>query len=120
MPSDAPLLIRAGMASADAGRLPEAERAFRLAIRAAPGQGKAYGYLGFVYLSQNRTGEALPLLERAAAIDPGDAPARFNLGVARLAAGDRAGAAAERDALRALDPRLAAELDARLKTPARR
>ncbi len=116
VPGDAPLLIRAGMVLADGGRLPEAERAFRLAIRAAPDQGKAYGYLGFVYVSQNRTSEALPLLERAAAIDPGDAPARFNLGAARLAAGDRAGAAAERDALRALDPRLAAELDSRMRS----
>jgi protein O-mannosyl-transferase len=116
MPGDAPLLIRAGMASADTGGVLEAERAFRLAIRAAPAEAKAYGYLGFVYLSQDRTAEALPLLERAAAIDPGDAPARFNLGIARLAAGDRAGAAAERDSLRALDPRLAAELDARMRS----
>jgi Flp pilus assembly protein TadD len=85
-PDDAPPLLEAGTALADAGRFAEAEAAFRRAIRAAPELGKAYSYLGFLYLNQNKLGDALPLLERAVALDPTDAAARANLAVARKGA----------------------------------
>lgn len=108
-------VVETGKALAVAGRLAEAENAFRMAIRAAPDRAEGYGDLGLVYLNEGKTRDAIPLLEHAVMLDPKDAAARFNLGTARLAAGDRAGAIAERDALRPIDPRLAAELTARFR-----
>jgi protein O-mannosyl-transferase len=81
--ADVPLLIELGTTLADAGDWASAERAFRLAIRAAPDQAKAYSYLGFVYLSWNKPKDAVAVLERAVALDPGDATARSNLAAAR-------------------------------------
>jgi Flp pilus assembly protein TadD len=85
--ADAPLLIELGTTSADAGDWASAERAFRLAMRAAPDQAKAYSYLGFVYLSWNKPRDAVSVLERAVALDSSDATARSNLAAARRAAG---------------------------------
>lgn len=117
---DGPALVEIGKASAEAGRNADAEEALRMAIRAAPDKGDAYGDLGLVYLSEGRSADAIPLLERSVKLAPNDSPTRFNLALARLANGDRRGAAAERDALRALDPRLADELTARLEREGRR
>jgi Flp pilus assembly protein TadD len=108
---DGPRWLAAGKALADARRWDEAERALTLAIRAAPDDAGAHSYLGFAYLSDARAHEAIPLLEKAVMLDPGDAVARFNLAVARLATDDLSGAIRERDALRAIDPRRAAEVD---------
>ena len=110
-PEDAPRLIAAGRALNEGGHWTDAEQALRLAIRAAPDDAVAHGYLGFILRSHDRAGEALPLLARAAALNPSDANARFNLALARLATGDVEGARRERDILRLLDPARAAQLD---------
>ena len=111
---DAPLLIENGKALAEAGHRSSAERALRRAILAAPDSSQAYGDLGFLYLEEGKAADAIPLLEKAEALDPNDAPTRFNLGVARLSLGDTAGAVAEREVLRSMDPRLAGELTDRM------
>jgi Flp pilus assembly protein TadD len=65
-------------------------------------------------LSRGDTRGALSELERAVTLDPADAASRYNLAIARLAAGDVEGAIRQNDALRSLDPRLAADVEARL------
>ena len=57
---------------------------------------------------------ALPNLERAVALNPNDPPSRYNLAIAQIATKDLEGAAAQRNALRSLDRRLADDVDARL------
>jgi tetratricopeptide (TPR) repeat protein len=51
--------------------------------------------LGFVYLKQKKTDEALQILERVVAQNPDRASARYHLGLALIAKGDRAKARGE-------------------------
>ena len=113
--SQTPILLAAGKTLAASGQRDVAERAFTRAVRAAPSQAKPLQYLGALRIEEGRAAEALPLLEKAVALEDRDAAARFALGVARLAVGDASGARRERDQLRLLDPRLADDLDRRLR-----
>lgn len=76
-----------------------AERTFREIIRRDPRFHRAHYNLAVLLASTGRVGEARASLERAAALAPGDAAVRYNLGlVARARDG---GAAAEREAYEA-------------------
>lgn len=75
-----------------AGRWRDSYSLWRHAIAVRPASGLAHVNLGVAYLSDGRPHEALPLLVRAAAIDPHDPFAHLNVIRARLAVGDTAGA----------------------------
>ena len=60
----------AGFAALNAGRLAEAEAAFRAVLEVNPQDSDALGGLGLVRLRQGRTDEARELLGRAIAADP--------------------------------------------------
>jgi len=87
------------------GRPDEAVALFRRAIEREPKNGEVLLYLAGALASTGRPAEALPFFERA--LDTGQRTTMTlnGLGLARLAVGDRRGAAAAfRDSLR-LDPR---------------
>jgi len=71
----------------------DSESLWRHAIDINPRSGLAYGNLGVTLLDRGDAAGALPLLQRAAALDPNDAFAPMNLARAQLAVGDTAGAA---------------------------
>ncbi len=62
-------------------------------------------WLGFLKVKGEKSGEALPLLREAAAIDPGRAPVWSSLGYALIMTGDIEAARAALDRALALDPR---------------
>ena len=66
-----------------AGRFPEAERDFRAALSSEPDSAEALSNVGAIIAQQGREAEALPFLERAAALNPGNAVTEGNLMLAR-------------------------------------
>lgn len=80
--------VRAAMAAHQRGDLALAEREYRTALALAPDHAIALHYLGVIAYQQRRAAEALPLLERAAALVPGEPEFHNNLGLT-LAALDR-------------------------------
>lgn len=93
-----------GAALALRGRLDDAMRHYREAIRIHPGYVKALNSLGGALLMQGRAAEALGPIGEAVRIDPESADARYNLGLALAAAGRPAEAAAAYGEARRLDP----------------
>ncbi len=93
------------------GRASEAVPFLEVALRATPESASANTNLGWAYAGTGRTTEAIPLLEKAIRLAPRVAVVRGYLVRVRLQAGDPAAAARENEALRAIDPELAAELD---------
>lgn len=81
-----------------AGRLPDAVRAFREALRLNPTYPEALNNLGAALVQGGMPAEAVPLLQRAAAVRPRDPRVQFNLGNALRDSGrvDAAYAAFER------------------------
>lgn len=97
--------FRVGQTLERAGDLAGAVRHYTRATEIDPGEAaprqalaRAAGQLGITLAQQGRDAEALPLLEQAARMAPGSAPAHLNLAVeyARLGRIDEARAAAER------------------------
>ncbi len=88
-------LLRAGLAHHQAGRLKEAEDAYRAALATEPDHPKALYLLGVLCMGADRLGEAVDLLRRAVAAAPDDTDARFNLGNALYRQGDLESALAE-------------------------
>lgn len=88
-------LLRAGLAHHQAGRLTEAEAAYREALAGDPNQAKALYLLGVLRTSEGRLDEAVALLEKAVATAPEDTDARFNLGNAFYRKGDLQAALAQ-------------------------
>ena len=82
----------------EAGRLDEAERGFRLALKLAPKDAAILARLGALLLQGARWGEGAALLEQSVAIDPRQRDVLTNLGNAlvELARPDEAVAAYER------------------------
>jgi tetratricopeptide (TPR) repeat protein len=70
----------------------EASRAERASIALAPAGATAHNGLGLIASDEGRTQEAAAEFERASALDPNNPSYLANLGNARRAAGDRAGA----------------------------
>jgi predicted AlkP superfamily phosphohydrolase/phosphomutase/tetratricopeptide (TPR) repeat protein len=64
------------------GDLDEATRRYTDAIEADSLSTDAYVNLGQVYIDRKAYGEAIDVLQQAKAISPGNAPARFRLGIA--------------------------------------
>jgi tetratricopeptide (TPR) repeat protein len=84
-----------GVALAREQRPAEAERCYREALRRSPGHAPARVNLGALYLEQGRFAEAAESFEAAVGSLPSNrGPVLANLALARLGAGDEAGAAA--------------------------
>ncbi|HZP67724.1 MAG TPA: sulfotransferase, partial [Rudaea sp.] len=86
--------LAAGIAALKAGKPVEAERQFRAAVGAGREDAEALRLLAMALHMQRHEGEARALLERAAALKPGDPLIQNGLGTTLDASGDRAGAAA--------------------------
>ena len=80
-------LLSAAHAAHQAGRLAEAVRGYRRALRAAPDHADALHLLGIALLQSGDAKEALAPLRRAARVSPQDAAIRLNLGNALAQAG---------------------------------
>lgn len=94
-------LISRGMQAQQAGDLDAAEQHYRAALAAAPEHPFALHYLGMTAHQQDRSADALPMLQRSAALVADEPDFHNNLGLA-LAALDRddEALAAYREALR--------------------
>ncbi len=81
--------VKAALAHAlsaqQAGRLAEAAASYEAALAQSPDQFDALHMLGVVRYQQGEFESALPLLDRALVIVPGDAAARFNRGLVQSA-----------------------------------
>ena len=77
-----------GRRGSRAGRLDEAERAYREALALAPGNALADHYLGVIATHRRNLGEAMPRLERTVAAHPDEPDFHVHLGLA-YAASDR-------------------------------
>lgn len=91
-PGDFQASVRLGMAAAAAGLTDEALAAFDHALAINPACGDCRHRKGIIYLTEFWRGDAVAELAAAAALTPGDAALWSDLGVARVKAGDRAGA----------------------------
>jgi tetratricopeptide (TPR) repeat protein len=83
---DPDALVRSGADAHRAGRLDEAERAYRGALALAPGHTLADHYLGVIESHRGRLADALPRLERTAAARPDEPDFHVHLGLAYAAA----------------------------------
>ncbi len=90
-----------------AGKLREAERAYRAVLAAQPRQPDALSLLGVVLEALGEPQQAVGFIRKAVAIDPKAALFRLHLGNALQAAGDVANAAVEFRAAVRLQPQLA-------------
>ena len=92
--------IERALAAHRAGRLEDALAAYRAALALRPDDAEASSLTGLALAQAGRPGEALPLLERAVELDPGQAGLRFNLAEGYVLARDTERAlAALRDVL---------------------
>jgi Flp pilus assembly protein TadD len=73
----------------------EAEKHHRRAVELAPGKAMYLNNLGFSLLVRRRHKDAVPVMERAARLDPTNHRIRTNLGFAHAAAGDMVRASRE-------------------------
>lgn len=74
-------LLNLGLLQAKAGRLDEAEKAFKAAIERNANSAPAFNHLGIVYRRLGRFTEADAAYQQALEVDPNYANAYFNLGV---------------------------------------
>jgi tetratricopeptide (TPR) repeat protein len=84
-PSTAPdpqKLFAAGEAALHAGKLDEAEGAFRQVVAINPGVAGAYANLGVIYMRRKQWPQALEMLHKAEKLAPGIAGIRLNIGLA--------------------------------------
>jgi predicted TPR repeat methyltransferase len=72
------------------GDLEAAAQAYHQVLDANPDHFDALHYLGVLYYQQSHPDQALPLLEKAVFLNPGDASCRSNLGLVLLALGNTA------------------------------
>jgi tetratricopeptide (TPR) repeat protein len=96
-PGDSGHHYRAGVALRGLGRVDEAEKAFREALRLDPSNVDALNDLGNLLAEKGRLGQSLEFLEKAARLKPGAASVWTNLGVTYAQMNDYD------EALRALD-----------------
>jgi len=107
-PTDAQAAYRAALAFAEAGRLPDAEVAFRLTVERDPRFARAWYNLGLLLAQTERLPEAVTALAKAESLASNTPDYPYALATVLLRAGDREGArAAARRAL-AIDPNHAA------------
>jgi tetratricopeptide (TPR) repeat protein len=103
-PAEAAEWIARGVAHEAAGRLKDAERAYRRAIRIAPSDAAAQFNLGTVLLARKRPQAAAERLAQATALDPTMAVAWFNLAHAQEELGRLRSAASSLRRAIAADP----------------
>jgi Flp pilus assembly protein TadD len=97
--------LKLGMAYAQAGRLGDAERAFRAGLASTPeAVPRAHLELGRVLVQAGRIEEACREFRAEVEVDPRSREARTNLVVCSLSAGDPAGALAQAERLDAEAP----------------
>ncbi len=106
-------ILRAGGAKHQAGDLDGAEAAYRQILDIDPNHFDAQHLLGVLRLQQGRAAEAVPLIERAVAVNATVAGAFANLGVAYLHLDRGADALHAYDRARALAPADPATLEGR-------
>lgn len=107
-PNDSQSAYRAALAFAEAGRLPDAEVAFRLTVDRDPRYDRAWYNLGLLLARMGRLAEAAEALRKAESLAATSPDYPYALATVLLRAGDREGAfAAARRAL-AVDPNHAA------------
>ena len=92
------------VADHDAGRLADAEPAYRRVLAAEPDHADALHLLGLLLHQTGRSAEAEPLVRRAIAVDPSQAAFHTHLGLIRSASGDAAGGIDSHRRATALDP----------------
>jgi len=100
-------LVQRGLQWRAQGELVRAETELREALHSSPGSQRAANGLAAVLLDERRFGEAATVLEPAVAAGCDDPALHFNLGLARVATGDWAGAVAPLRAATELAPNLA-------------
>ena len=88
-----------------AGRLAQADTLYRRVLSANPEEPLALARLGALCVQTQRNGEAIELLERALAVEPGDAPSQVNLSIALAAEGQLERADEAMRAARRIAPR---------------
>jgi tetratricopeptide (TPR) repeat protein len=74
------------------GQVSEAVNAWRAIAKAHPSDAEAYAHLGFLEARQEHYKEAIPLYEKALALNPSMPSLRLNLGLAQFKAGELKGA----------------------------
>jgi tetratricopeptide (TPR) repeat protein len=99
------------------GRAEESKAAYSASIRAYNQPGRTLDpddlyLMGNAYLRLEQDPAAVKAFQQAISVRPNFAQARYNLGVAHFATGNRKGAQEEYNALRRLDPARAAKLQA--------
>ena len=99
------------------GRAEEARASYSAALRAYNQPGRTLDpddlyLMGNAYLRLEQDAPAIKAFQQAIKVRPNFAQARYNLGVAYFATGNRKGAQEEHNALRRLDPARAAKLQA--------
>jgi tetratricopeptide (TPR) repeat protein len=77
---------------AEAGNVDRAQIGYRRALEVSPDDPRILSAQGLSLYRVQRFSEAIPLLQRAVALDPEASLTRVNLGIAQAAAGDVAGA----------------------------
>src|ERR1700737_1462949 len=85
-------LFEAGEAALHAGRLDDAERAFRQVLTINPGVAGAYANLGVIHMRRKQWPQALAMLHKAEKLAPDIAGIRLNIGLAYFRQNDFAGA----------------------------
>jgi Tfp pilus assembly protein PilF len=114
-PRDIAARVNLAIALLEAERPGEAVTELEQTLRFKPDSVPALNSLGRARLALGRPDLARQAFERALAIDRADPVARLGLGRAYLARGDRAGASAQLEALRRLDPNLARMLEQEMR-----
>lgn len=103
--------MRAANALLDAGRLDEAESAWRAIVEADPADFEALPLLAYVVARRGRTAESLTLLDRAVAGAPQRAAIRLSRAFALNSLGRLADAASDFEAVLKAEPRNVVALD---------
>jgi len=98
-------LFAQGMAAHRAGRLAQAEQAYRQVLRAEPANFPSLHMLGFLKAQQGRYDEAITLLHKAVRQQPQDIPARSHYAHALMMAQRLEEALAAYDRVLAIEPR---------------
>src|SRR5687767_2009146 len=97
-------LVADAMAHFQAGRLAEAESAYRAALAIAPGDPAVTHNLGVAIAAQGRHRDAIGCFEAALAADPDFVSAHYNKAVALMALGEAQGAIKSFSRAAALEP----------------
>ena len=114
-PDSAEVHNNLGLAFARQGQLDRAVDHYVAALRIQPDYAKAYCNIGMAMMARGEYREAIDQLSRAIQVAPGFVQARMMLSRAYWLIGEKAAALREHEAVKALNPESAKELDAWLQ-----